>query len=249
MGVPAMTRESPIAQGASERLERTIVGGVDALGTAVDKTSMALGDLADSAKDVGKSFGRAWNAQGLWMRAQTYRPALQAAAEKYGIDAGVLSGIARVESGYDPNAVNAKSGARGIMQLNPKFFPNAGKSPYADIDTAARHFAGLLEGFEGSEQERYISALRAYNAGETNYRTNKNLGPENRAYAGKVLAGTGMALPTPGMQGGSVTNQTDVTFENVTINTPRTDGAAVADEFVESTRRKMMTAQADSGLQ
>lgn len=254
VGVPGMAAESPMMTALSKKSESALTGGVHALGSAIDSASMALGDLADSAKEVSGSFGRAVTAQGVWMRGKIYEPAIDKAADKYGIDRDVLRGIARVESGNDPNAVNPKSGAAGLMQLNPKFFPNAGKNPYSDIDTAAKHFRSLLDSFEAeggstTPQEQYIHALRAYNAGETNYRTGRNLGRENRAYAGKVLAGTSMALPTPGAQGAATTNNTDITFESVTINTPRTDGQGVAAEFVEATRRKMMAAQADTGMQ
>jgi len=254
-GIPAMTKETPLAAGANERLEKTLTGGMhlaaslgDKLSHASDKASMALGDLADTTKRLMK-------AEGEWFRGQyVYGPALDKAADKYGIDRDVLRGIARTESGYDPNAVarNPKTGkvtGKGIMQLNPQFFKDAGKNPYADIDTAARHFAALLDKTEGSEQERYVEALRMYNAGEKNYKEGTNLGPQNKAYAGKVLAGTSLALPTPNAQGSTVNNRTDVTFENVTIQTPRTDGRAVADEFVDATRRKLLASHADSGVQ
>ena len=255
VGTPAMTKESPIASAVNEKLEKTITGGmhvVDSLGTklshASDRASMALGDLADATKRMMK-------AQAAWFRGQhVYGPALDAAADKYGIDRDVLRGIARTESGYDPNAVarNPKTGkvtGKGIMQLNPQFFPGAGQNPYKDIDTAAQHFAALLEKTEGTEQERYVEALRMYNAGEKNYREGTNIGPQNKAYAGKVLAGTSLALPTPNAQGSTVNNRTDVTFENVTIQTPRTDGRAVADEFIDTTRRKMLASHADAGVQ
>lgn len=260
--VPGATKESPAAAATSRGLERAITGapGVagaigDTLTGAVDTASMALGDLADNAKDVGQSFNRALSAQGSWFRGKyTYGPTLDQTADKYGIDRDVFRGIARTESNYDPNAIaRNKSGTvtgAGIMQLNPAFFPNAGKNPYADIDTAGKHFAGLLEGVEGTEQERYVQALRMYHAGETNVRNNTNIGPANRAYPGKVLAGTGFAIPTPNAQaataGGS---RTDITFENVTIQTRGQNGEQIATDFVDGTQRKLMAAQADGGMQ
>lgn len=253
-GVQAATAESPAAGAVSRGLESMVNGGPGVIGAvgetltgAVDKASVALGDLTDNAKLVGHSFGNAAGQQGAWFRSKVYGPSLDAAADKYGIDRGVMRGIARVESGYDPSAVNPTSGAKGIMQLNPKFFPNAGKNPYSDIDTAAQHFSGLLQGTEGSEQERYTAALRMYNAGEGNYRKGTKLGPENRAYAGKVLAGTDMAMPTPNAQGGGG-GKGDVTFENVTIVTPRTDGQGVATAFVDTATRKLNAAQAETGM-
>lgn len=261
-GVRAATAESPAAAAVSRGLEAGINGAGDFASSigenftgAVDKASMALGDLADNAKAFGGGFGKLMDAQGSWFRGKyVYGPSIDAAADKYGIDRAVLHGIARTESAYDPNAkaVN-KSGAvtgAGIMQLNPKFFPGAGKNPYADIDTAAKHFAGLLDNTEGTEQERYVQALRMYHAGETNVRNGTNIGPANRAYAGKVLAGTTMALPSPAAQGALAgNNRTDITFENVTIQTNGQDGEKIAGDFVDGTKRKLMAAQADTGMQ
>lgn len=253
IGVGFMTAESPMATAASRKTEELITGGVQMLSGAIDKASMALGDFVDKVKESAGTFGSAVHAQGAWMHSKIYGDALDKAADKYGIDRGVLRGIARVESDFNPNAEAKRNGVvtgRGIMQLNPKFFPNAGKNPYSDIDTAAQHFAGLLAGTEGTESQRYVEALRMYNAGETNYRRGTNLGPENRAYAGKVLRGTGLeAIPTPGAAAGATTNNRgDVTFEQVTINTRGKDGEAIANDFVESTTRKLNAAQAETGM-
>lgn len=257
LGLRGNAKESPLATAGSRTVEKGIIGGVHLaediggkLAGAINTASMALGDFVDALKPAGQGLRHAIASQGAWLRGKIYEPALDKAADKYGVDRDVLKGIARVESSNNPHAVNSKSGARGIMQLNPKFFPNAGKDPYSDIDTAAQYFSGLLSHFEGSEQERHVAALQSYNAGEANYRRGTNLGPENRAYAGKVLAGTSLALPTPGAQAAASThNRTDITFENININTPRTDGEGVATEFTDATRRKMMAAHADTGVQ
>lgn len=259
VGIPSSTADAnaPGVGGIARNkgLESGLTGGARGFGSVVEKASNALGELAHNAKAVAGSFMQAISKQGAWARGKVYESALDKAADKYGIDRDVLRGIARVESGNNPNAIarNPKTGkvtGAGLMQLNPKFFPNAGKNPYDDIDTAAQHFSGLLDKTEGSEQDRYIEALRMYNAGETNYRQGTNLGPQNRAYAGKVLAGTSLAPVSPGAQASATTNnKTDITFETVNINTPRTDGEGVATEFVDGTRRKLMAAQADTGMQ
>jgi hypothetical protein len=260
--VPGSTKESPAAGALSRGLEAGINGapGIagavgDTLTKAVDKASIALGDLTDNAKAVGSSFGRAASAQGSWFRGKyVYGAAFGQAGKKYGVDPSILAGIARTESSYDPNArAEDKSGritGIGLMGLNPQFFDNAGQDPYADIDTAARHYASLYKKTTGTEQERNIAALRMYNAGESNYRNGTNLGPQNAAYAGKVLSGTPYAMPTPGAQGAtSGAARTDITFEQVTINTNAKDGRQVAGDFVDGTKRKLMAAQADAGMQ
>lgn len=260
--VPGSTKESPAAGAASRGLEAAINGGPgfasavgDTFTQAIDKASTALGDLADNTKAAGASLGRAAGAEGAWFRGKyTYGPTFQSVGKKYGIDPSILQGIARTESSYDPNARAEDKTGRitgiGLMGLNPQYFDNAGQDPYADIDTAARHYKSLYGRTTGTDQERTIAALRMYNAGESNYRNGTNLGPQNRAYAGKVLAGTPYAMPTPGAQGAAANaGRTDITFEQVTINTNAKDGKQVANDFVAGTERKLMAAQADAGMQ
>lgn len=255
-GVPAMAKESPLAIAASEAGERTIVGGAnlageigDHLGRAADKASVALGDLADTAKGFWE---RALQQHAQFHGAAKYGAALDAAADKYGIDRDVFRGIARTESSFNPNAIASKNGkvtGAGLMGLNPQFFPSAGKDVQSDINTSAALFASLLEKTDGTEQERYVAALKMYHAGETNYRRGTNLGPENAAYPGKVLAGSMLALPTPGLQGGATSIHNETTFEAVNIYSSRTDGRDLAEEFTDTTRRKMLAAHAEAGVQ
>lgn len=274
LGVPAMTASSGLNAAASRGSERLLTGGARGVGDAVDylgKAATKAGDaLARIGKDVKDTVGApgqttnshggltlraAWQSQKQWFRQQAYQPALDAAADKYGIDRDVFTGIARTESGFrtDAEAKDKKGNVtgRGIMQLNPQFYKNAGKDPYSDIDTAGRVFSDLLTRTEGDERTRYATALRMYNAGETNYRTGRNLGKDNEAYPGKVLAGTSLAFPTPAAQGaaGGTSNRTDVTFEQVTINTQSKDGERLATDFTDATRRKLIAAQADAGVQ
>lgn len=272
VGIPTGTATGGLMAAGSRASERLVTGGARGVGDAVDylgKAATKAGDaLTRIGKDVVGSSGQttnshggltlrgAWQSQKQWFRQQAYQPALDATADKYGIDRDVFTGMARTESGFrsDAQAVDPKTGkvtGRGIMQLNPQFYKNAGKDPYSDIDTAGRVFSDLLSRTEGDERTRYSQALRMYNAGETNYRTGRNLGPQNEAYPGKVLAGTSLAFPTPAAQGasGGTSNRTDVTFEQVTINTQSKDGERLATDFTDATRRKLIAAQADAGVQ
>jgi hypothetical protein len=253
--VPGSTKESPAAGATSRGLEGAINGAPgfasavgDTFTNAIDKASIALGDLADNTKAAKQTLASGFRGR------YVYGPSFEAAANKYGIDPSILSGIARTESSYNPNARAEDKTGRitgiGLMGLNPQFFDNAGDNPYADIDTAAKHYASLYKKTTGTEQERNIAALRMYNAGESNYRNGTNLGPQNAAYAGKVLQGTPFAMPTPGAQAAtSGAARTDITFEQVTINTNAKDGRQVAGDFVDGTKRKLMAAQADAGMQ
>lgn len=260
--VPGSTAESPASGATSRGLEAAINGAPgaakavgDAYNKAIDTTSMALGDLTDAAKGAAAGLRSAAGAQGAWFRGKyVYGPTFQSVGKKYGIDPSILQGIARTESSYDPTARAEDKTGRitgiGLMGLNPQYFDNAGQDPYADIDTAGKHLAGLYSRTTGTTQERYIQALRMYHAGESNFRNGTNLGPVNRAYAGRVLAGTPYAMPTPGAQAAtSGAARTDITFEQVTIQTNAKDGKQIANDFVAGTERKLMAAQADAGMQ
>jgi hypothetical protein len=65
------------------------------------------------------------------------------------------------ESGFNPKASNP-SGAVGIMQLLPEFFPGAGKNPVSDIQTAASYMVDLFKRFND-----WQLALAAYDWGPT----------------------------------------------------------------------------------
>ncbi|MFA6574089.1 MAG: NlpC/P60 family protein, partial [Nocardioides sp.] len=72
------------------------------------------------------------------------------AAQKYGVDASLLSAVARQESGYDPAAVS-HAGAQGLMQLMPGTARGLGVTnsfdPTQAVDGAARLLRDLLDRF------------------------------------------------------------------------------------------------------
>jgi hypothetical protein len=95
--------------------------------------------------------------------ASPYASAIQAASAKYGVSADLLTALAQVESGFDPNAVSP-AGAQGLMQLMPSTAKSLGVNaldPTQAIDGAARLMSGYLKQFGGSVDE----AVAAYNAG------------------------------------------------------------------------------------
>lgn len=86
----------------------------------------------------------------------------------------IAPGLIQVESSFDPDAVNPKSGCYGYCQLSPCYFPS-GLSPVDNIRTGIEYLAYQLERYDGD----MVAALTAYNAG---YDTG------SRTYADKVVA-------------------------------------------------------------
>ena len=71
-----------------------------------------------------------------------YLGPLNAAEKINGIPHDLLARQCFQESGFNPEA-HSSAGAVGIMQLEPAYFPDAGKNPVNDITTAARYMAQL----------------------------------------------------------------------------------------------------------
>ncbi len=119
--------------------------------------------------------------------AAAHQHLFDAATARHGLPAGLLSAVARVESGYDAGAVSP-AGARGLMQIMPGTARDLGVDPMVPaqaVDGAARLLAQHLETF-GS----LPLALAAYNAGAGNVRKHGGVPPfaETRAYVEKVAA-------------------------------------------------------------
>lgn len=111
-----------------------------------------------------------------------------AAAGKYGVDAGLLAAVAKQESGFDPRAVSP-AGARGLMQLMPATARGLGVAdsfdPSQAVDGAARLLRDLIGRFGGAEL-----ALAAYNAGPGAVLRYDGIPPypETRNYVRSVMA-------------------------------------------------------------
>jgi soluble lytic murein transglycosylase-like protein len=112
--------------------------------------------------------GNGWNAiTGTAFRSAAasvpYADLFEAASQKYGVPAALLSAVAKQESGYDPKAVSP-AGARGLMQLMPGTAKSLGVAnpfdPAQAVDGAARMLRDLTRRFGSTEL-----ALAAYNAG------------------------------------------------------------------------------------
>src|SRR3954454_20780829 len=118
-----------------------------------------------------------------------YSDLIQAAAAKYGLDADVLKGLIKQESGFNPNA-GSPAGAQGLTQLMPATAASLGVTDVHDpaqaIDGGAHYLKMQLDRFGGD----YTKALAAYNAGPGAVQRFGGVPPyaEHQNYVKNVLA-------------------------------------------------------------
>jgi len=93
-----------------------------------------------------------------------YSQLIQAAAEKYAVDADLIFSVIAAESNFNPRAVSRR-GARGLMQLLPATAKRLDVKdifdPAQNIDAGTRYLRNLMELYRGD----LVLALAAYNAG------------------------------------------------------------------------------------
>jgi hypothetical protein len=101
----------------------------------------------------------------LWQ--SKYNDIIIAAAQKFDVDAALVSAVIKAESDYNPRTVSNK-GARGLMQLMPatakRFGVTNSFDPEENIHAGTRYLRWLLKTFDGNAD----LAVAAYNAGEGN---------------------------------------------------------------------------------
>jgi soluble lytic murein transglycosylase-like protein len=244
-----------IVTAVSPSIARTLNAVVDA-GDSASATSgertlkyLGLADKGPSAKRIGPT---------------KYDAAFAAAERKYHLPQGLLKGIAHRESNFDPNAVSP-AGAKGLMQLMPKYFPNAGKNANADIDSAAAELSRLYQYYRRmyATQEALKLAIGAYNAGQGKMgnaisgkidpKTGKptELKQETKEYVPAVTsymnAVAASSAPSAGAAGATTTVNTHI--EQLNVHTQATDAPGIAATLPDAIRRQNLVAQGNSGLQ
>lgn len=118
------------------------------------------------------------------------RAAARAAAGRWGVPQDLFERQIQQESAWDPDVVNADSGAIGLGQLMPGTARDLGVNPHdpmQNLEGAAHYMRQMLDKFGGNPR----LALAAYNAGPGRVQSVGGVPniPETQNYVGRIMNG------------------------------------------------------------
>ncbi len=167
-----------------EQTGRTAAGESTTAATALPTTNSAGSTSFADTLQAATSATSATPAS----ESSSYDGAIEAAAQRYGVDPAVLHGLIQQESGFDPTA-QSSAGASGLTQLMPGTASSLGVAnpldPTESIEGGARYLSQLISKFAGNTTD----ALAAYNAGPGAVTQYGGVPPyaETQSYVSKVL--------------------------------------------------------------
>lgn len=195
----------------------------------------------------------------------SYDHIIQQAAQKHGVNSGLIKAVMHTESGFNVRA-RSPVGAQGLMQLMPatakRFNVSNVYDPEQNIYAGAQYLSWLLKRFNGNTQ----LALAGYNAGEGNVAKYGGIPPfkETQDYVRRVTSrfnnlyanGVGFGTSTTSSQN-NLALETSVTHSNPTnaqINTPNaySERPIVVDRngtYTDTPARSYATAHATASAQ
>lgn len=176
------------------QLQNRLAVGLPAVGTtrsaaqfATTLQSAVAANRPEAATATGAGSATRATASGA-VSGVPYADLFNAAGAKHGVSPKLLAAVAKVESGYNPQAVS-KAGARGLMQIMPGTAAGLGVAnafdPAQAVDGAAKLLSSNLKEFGSLDL-----ALAAYNAGGGAVKKYGGIPPykETQAYVPKVKA-------------------------------------------------------------